>query len=165
MFRTDTHDLIQYDRGVDLVYRPVNIDRAYRQGMEFSLKLNPKNNVSMDLNYIWQKSKNKKTGDELTYTPRHKGKINCKFTFETDTKLEVIFRMMSRQYSDPENSDSGELDAYSCVDLKVTHPVFLKSQPADIFVHFQNLFDTDFEVHHGYPDDGFRFICGLNLNF
>ena len=45
LFRTNTQDLILYHRGVGLVYRPVNIDRAYRQGAEVSLKLNISDNI------------------------------------------------------------------------------------------------------------------------
>ncbi len=165
LFRTDTHDLIIYQRGTDLIYRPVNIDRAYRQGLEISFKMKLSSKASVDFNYIFQESKNEETDGELTYTPRHKGKITGKYILGTGTRLEAILRAVGDQYSDPENTDSKKLDAYSFIDLKIIHPVSIKSISGEVFVNFNNLFDTDFEIHHGYPDDGFRFVSGLNLNF
>jgi len=38
LFRTDTKDLIAYQKGADLIYSPANISRAYKQGLEFLLK-------------------------------------------------------------------------------------------------------------------------------
>ena len=43
LFRSDTHDPIVYDRGADLIYRPVNADRAWRHGIEATLKHRPRN--------------------------------------------------------------------------------------------------------------------------
>jgi len=165
LFRTDTRDLITYDRSeIDLVYRPVNIGRAYRQGVEVSFKI--KNNMAdLDLNYILQTSKNRETGGKLTYVPKSKLKATLKFSLKTATRVEMIFRALSHQYSEPENKNSEIIDSYTCTDMKIIQPFKIKSVNADFFVYFQNIFDTDFEFHHGYPDDGFRFISGVNLNF
>jgi len=29
----------------------------------------------------------------------------------------------------------------------------------------ENLFDADDEVHYGYPDDGIRFVAGVDLTW
>jgi len=165
MFRTDTRDLIIYERNeTDLIYRPVNINKAYRQGVEVSFKI--KNTLAdLDLNYIMQTSKNRATGGKLTYVPKNKLKATLKFSLKTDTRVEMIFRALSHQYSEPENKNSEIIDSYTCTDMKIIQPFKIKSVNADFFVYFQNIFDADFEFHHGYPDDGFRFISGVNLNF
>ncbi len=165
LFRSDTQDLISYRRGADLIYRPVNISRAYKQGVEVSIKYKWKKDASIDISYIFQKSKDKETDGELIYTPRHKAKITGKYVLATNTRLEAILRAVSDQYSDSENSDSKKIDDYTSVDLKMIQPFADKSLPGEFFIHIQNLFDTDFEFHQGYPDDGIRFVCGLNLNF
>ncbi len=166
LFRTDTHDLIIYERDeIDRIYKPVNINKAYREGMEVSLKINIKNLADLDLNYILQKSKNRTTGGKLTYVPENKLKATLKFSLKTATRIEMIFRTSSYQYSEPENKNSEKIDSYTCTDIKFIQPFKIKSINTDFFVYFQNIFDTDFEFHHGYPDDGFRFISGVNLNF
>lgn len=165
LFRTDTRDLIAYQRGADLIYRPVNISQAYKQGVEVSLKYKWSGNVSVDVSYIYQDTKNKQTGGELTYAPRNSGKVTGKFVLPTRTRIEAIFKAKGSQYSTIDNNQSGRLDAYNTVDMKIIHPVLIKLFPCEIFVNIYNLFDSDFEFHAGYPDDGFRFMAGINLSF
>ncbi len=164
LFRTDTHDLIIYERGeIDRIYRPVNINKAYREGVEVSLKINIKNLADLDLNYILQKSKNRATGGKLTYVPENKFKATLKFSLKTATRVEMIFKALSHQYSEPENKKTERIDSYTCTDVKIIQPFKIKSINTDFFVYFQNIFDEDFEFHHGYPDDGFRVVSGVNL--
>jgi len=166
LFRTDTYDLVMYERNkADLIYRPLNIDRAYKEGLEFSMKINMKDKAYFDLNYILQTSKNRETGGKLAYIPQSKLKATLKFSLKTITRVEMIFRALSHQYSEAENKKSEIIDSYTSTDIKIIRPFDIKSVTADFFVHFQNIFDKNFEFHHGYPDDGFRFICGLNFNF
>lgn len=35
----------------------------------------------------------------------------------------------------------------------------------ELFLNIRNLFDKDFEIHHGYPGDGIRFVSGVNITF
>lgn len=165
LFRTDNRNLIIYQRGEDLIKRPENISRAYRQGVEASLKLQWTKSLAIDASYIWQEAEEDKTGAELTYAPRHKGKLTVKYAFDVGTKIETSLRAVSHQYGDLENSENEKLDSYGSVDLKIIHPFHVKSCSSEVFIHFHNLFDTDFEAHHGYPDDGFTFVGGLNLTF
>lgn len=166
LFRTDNKNLIAYDRDKDMIYRPRNIYKAYRQGAELSLKYQGWENVSTDISYILQKTENRETDKELTYAPRHKFKLTLKYSLpDADTKIEAIFRAVSRHYGSLDNSNTQKLDAYHSADLKIIQPFTYKALSSEAFVHFQNLFDNDFEVHHGYPDDGFRVMCGFVLNF
>ncbi|MBU1056038.1 MAG: TonB-dependent receptor [Proteobacteria bacterium] len=165
LFRTNTSDLIIYQRGNDHIYRPVNISRAYKQGVELALKSELTKNISTDLSYIYQDTKNKETGGELSQAPHHNFKITGKFVLPTKTKIETIFKAVSSQYSSPDTPQEQKLDSYAVVNLKVIHPLALMSWPCEVFVHVDNLFDTDYEHHAGYPDDGFRFLAGMNINF
>ena len=165
LFRTDTRDFITYIRGDDLVYRPENISRAYKQGIEMSLTFKLHKDISLDLDYICQDTENRETDNELQYSLRHNVKVTGKFVLPTRTKLETIFKAVSHQYSSPDTAQSEKLDSYCLVNLKIIHPVLIKSLPCDLFVHIDNLFDKEFESHAGYPDDGFRFIAGMNINF
>ena len=165
LFRTDTRDMITYLRDENLIYHPDNISRAYKQGVEIFLTSKWQGNISLDLSYIYQDTENKETNKDLPYSPRHNAKLTGKFVLPTGTKIEAIFKALSRQYSSPGTVQSKKLDSYCVVNLKTIHPILIKSLPCEIFVHINNLFDTDFESHADYPDDGFRFIAGMNMNF
>lgn len=165
LFRTDTKDLIIYQRSADLIYRPVNISRAYKQGLEFLLKLNCTSYISMDLNYIYQHTKNKETGNELAYSPEHSAKLTGKLVLPAKTRIETIVKYVNNQYSSPDTAQKEKIDAHCVVNVKIIQPIIIESFPIKIFVHVHNLFDTNFESHAGYPDDGFKFLCGMSINF
>lgn len=163
-FRTTTRDLIAYQRGLDMIYRPVNIRHSYKYGSETSLQYKWANGLVADFNYIWQKTRNKDMGNDLAYSPNHKTKLTFKYVLKTKTRLETIIRTVSSQYSDVENTKSEKIDSYSTADLKIIQPVKIKQTPVEFFLHINNIFDADYEIHYGYPDDGFRFIGGFSIN-
>ncbi len=165
LFQTQTRDLIVYERGIDLISRPINISKGTKQGVEVSCKYNHNKRFSVDLNYIRQETENHDTEKELSYCPAHKGKLSLKYNSPLKTRLETIVRAVSRHYSDIANDKTKALSAYSTVDLKIIQPVRIKSISPELFVNFYNLLDEGYEIHYGYPDDGFRFLCGMNLNF
>ena len=157
--------MITYLRDENLIYHPDNISRAYKQGVELFLTSKWQKNISLDLSYIYQDTENKETSKDLPYSPRHNAKLTGKFVLPTETKVETIFKALSHQYSSPGTVQSKKLDSYCVVNLKTIHPILIKSLPCEIFVHINNLFDTAFESHADYSDDGFRFIVGMNMNF
>jgi iron complex outermembrane receptor protein len=166
LFRQDVTDLIAYEEGQDDIKRPENIPNAWRQGMEATFKWRITPQTDLDFSYIWQKSRNETNGRKLTYTPAHKLKTVLKQTFETtDTRLEVSLTADSEQYSDLVNSEEKKVDGYMSVDLKVVQPFKCRGLPLELFLQIHNLFDKDYDVHYGYPDDGFRAYAGLNIEF
>jgi iron complex outermembrane receptor protein len=165
-FRADTRDLISYQRGSDLIYRPVNIDNAYRQGIELIVKQDWKNGLGVDIDCIWQDSENRQTGSKLPYTPREKAKTTVKYSLrEWRTRLETTLRYEAEQFSETENRVLEKLKDYATMDVKMTQPVTFLKMASEWYLQVENLWDTGFEVHHGYPDDGVRFSTGVNLMF
>lgn len=166
LFRTETDDPILYQRGSDLIYRPINGDQAWRHGLEATWKYRLAAWLSLDANLIVQDSEIKETGNELTYTPNLKGKLTLQGTVpRTETRLETTVRYSGRQYSEMENREAQRLDDFISVDCKAIQPFRLGDLKAEWFVNIDNLFDTGYSVHYGYPDEGFRFLTGLNLSF
>ena len=165
LFRADTRDLISYQRGSDLIYRPINIDEAYRQGIDLTVKQSWENGIGADLGCIWQDSENRQNGNKLPYTPRQKVKTTVKYTIpEWRTRLETTLRYEAEQFSEAENHVQEKLKDYVTMDIKMTQP-FTLLKMAEWYVQIDNLWDTGFEIHHGYPDDGVRFAGGINLMF
>lgn len=166
LFRTETRDLIVYRRGTDLVYQPVNIDEAWRHGIELTAKYTWDIGLSLNLSYILQDSENLETGKELAYTPRHKLKVTFKYTLPGwETRLETSFRYQSERYSEAEARESEKLDDYATLDFKLLQPFTWGRTRWEGYLNLYNLFDQDFENHYGYPDDGFRLTAGCNLTF
>jgi iron complex outermembrane receptor protein len=165
LFRENTDDKIVYQEGADLIKRPVNIDGAYRQGIETVVDWELGTTVSFDLSYVWQQSRNRENGGELTYTPTHKFKLTLNWRLPTKTLTETTLTRVSRQFSDLENSPEKSVDGYTTVDLKIIQAMPFKKCKTELFAHFVNLLDQDHESHYGYPDDGFRVTAGANIEF
>jgi len=165
-FRSDTRDTILYQRGTDLIFRPVNGGRSWRQGLEATLKHGFDMGLTVDVDVIVQDSEIKGTGNEMTYTPNIKLTFTALYTLPNlGTRLETSVRYCGEQYSEMENREAERLGDYTAVDVKAIQPFKIKAMAAEWFVTVNNLFDTDFQVHFGYPDDGLRFISGINLTF
>lgn len=134
--------------------------------MEATFKRMLENGLTVDANAIVQDSEVCETGKELACTPALKLKLSLLYTLkDSAVRLETTVRYVSGQYSESQNRKDQRIDAYATVDLKAVKPFKIKALAAEWFVHIENLFDADFEVHYGYPDDGIRFVSGLNLTF
>lgn len=166
LFRSDTRDLIVYRRGDDRIYRPENADRAWRHGIELSVEYAVRPGLNVDISYILQDSENRETGQELAYTPRHEFKttLQCTLPF-ADTRLETTVRGESEQFSESGARPEWRLGDFVTADLQVLQPVEIGGMDGEVWLNLINLFDRDFEFHHGYPDDGLRFVAGVNWDF
>lgn len=164
LFRADTKDLISYKRGTDLIYRPVNIESAYRYGLEFTGTYAFTKATVMELNAILQNSSNSETGGELPYTPRVKAKASMRHTIlSSKTMLEGNIRYEGRRFSQIENLQTQWMEEFVVVDVKVSQPLKLGDKTAALYMNVYNLFDKRFEIHPGYPDNGIRFIVGCQI--
>jgi vitamin B12 transporter len=166
LFRNETDGLIGHERGADLIYRPVNIPRATRQGVETTAKYAWKNGFAAELNVILQKSNNSETNGDLPYTPRMKAKAGVQYAAPSlKTRFEFNARYEGTRYNQIENLPSQKMQEYITADLKATRPFSLGGKSGDAYARFDNLFDRKFQAHLGYPDDGFRFVVGMQMKF
>lgn len=79
--------------------------------------------------------------------------------------MESSLRAYSRQFTDTNNTPNEAIQGYATVDAKVIEPVTLGGYSGEVYLHLINILDRDYSSHYGYPDDGIRFVCGLNINF
>jgi iron complex outermembrane receptor protein len=165
LFYENTDHKIVYQEGTDLIKRPVNIDGAYRQGIETVVNWQLAPTASFDLGYVYQQSCNRENDKELTYTPEHKLKVTLNWTLPTKTRTETALTSVSSQFSDLENTSEKTVDRYTTLDLRIIHPMHFQKCKTELFAHFVNLLDEDYESHYGYPDDGFRVTAGVNIEF
>ena len=165
LFHEKTDDKIVYQDGADLMKKPVNIDGAYRRGLELSAGWEMTPTARMDISYVWQQSENRENDQDLTYTPDHKLKAKLNWCLPTKTRMETTVSYVSRHYSDLENSSEKSVSGYTTLDLKIIQPICCKACQTEWVLYIENLLDREYETHYGYPDDGFRFTLGLNVDF
>jgi iron complex outermembrane receptor protein len=165
-FGVETSDLIVSLRGADNIYRPVNIDRARRLGIELTLKYAWEMGFSAEVNAIVQTSRNGETGADLPYTPKVKLKTTMQYTLpKIKTRLEGVVRYESARFSDIEGLASQRLAPFTVVDMKAIQPFLIKGYSGEWFLRIDNVFNTAYESHFGYPDDGIRFATGIQARF
>jgi iron complex outermembrane receptor protein len=166
LFRADTFDLITSRRGADKIYRPVNISAVERQGIELTGKYGWETGLTVEASCTFQSSKDKETGNDLPYTPAIKLKSTVRYTLPSlKTRLEGTIRYEGARYGQLENLPSQRLSDYAVVDIKATHPFSIARVASDLYVRMDNLFNTPYETHLGYPNDGIRFTAGIQMRF
>lgn len=166
LFRADTSDLITYERGTDLIYRPVNLDSVWRQGVDLTGKYAWRNGFTAETSLTLQDSADKDSGKELSYTPNIKVKSTLSYTIEQlKTRLEGTLRYEGSRFSQLENLPGQKLDEYVVAGAKVTQPFMVGEIAADGYLKVDNIFDTSYESHIGYPADGAVVIAGVQLKF
>lgn len=165
-FGAETRDLIIARRGADRIYRPVNIPRAERWGLEITGKYLWETGPAVEMNAIFQRSRNGDTGEDLPYTPRMKLKAAVQYTLpRLKTRLEGVGRYEDARFSEGENIESQRLDPYTVFDMKVIQPFSVKECTGEWFLKVENVFNTAYESHFGYPDEGIRFSTGVQMRF
>ena len=164
-FREETDGKIVHLEGADRIKRPVNIDGAYRQGVEMTIDWQLVPTAGLDLSLLLQHSRNRENGKTLTYAPAHKIKMALDWAFPTKTRTQTTVTHTGSQFSDLENTPAKTIQVYTTVDVKLIQPVRLGAYPAECYLFFQNLLDEGYQVHYGYPDDGLRVSVGMNLDF
>ncbi len=166
LFRTDSADLISYQRGGDLIYRPMNIADAWREGIELTGKSPLCAGLSSETSLIVQHSENSATGQQLPYTPKVKIKQTLRYSLPGQkTRLEGTLRYEGRRYSQVENRAANAMGAFATLDLKASRTFTLRGVNCDGYVTVENLFDRRYQAHYGYPDDGIRVIAGVQARF
>jgi len=166
IFRADTSDLITSQRGADLIYRPTNLDRAVRQGVEISGKYLLGFGLAFETSLTFQDSENEDTGKELPYTPKVKVKETISYTVTaTKTRLESTIRYEGSRYSQMENLPAEKLSDYTVVGAKLVQSFTLAGTATDGYLKVDNLFDADYQSHFGYPADGLILAAGLQMKF
>jgi len=80
--------------------------------------------------------------------------------------LEGTIRYESSRFSQADNLSSQRLDEYVVVGIKAIQPFSIKGiTAADGYVKIDNLFNTRFQSHFGYPDDCIRFTASIQMRF
>lgn len=166
LFRSDSSDLITSTRGSDMIYRPMNIRHAVRQGGEIMARYAWEKGPTVEACLTIQDSGVSGSGNQLPYTPGLKMKYTLSYTLPClATRLESTVRYEGSRYSQVENKSYQRMDDAVLVDLKAIQPFRIGKIASELYVRVDNLFDTAYENHRGYPDDGIRAAAGIQMRF
>ena len=162
-FRDEIRDYITYVRGADLVYSPVNIDKVYRQGVDAGWQEKWFPFFETRIDYTFLDTENRENHKHLTYNPEHTVKFKVINRFPRGIRFETCIKYRSRAYSDITNSPAMDINQYSTMDIRFVK-TFTRLN-GQFFLAVKNIWDEDYESHHGYPDNGVRFETGIKINF
>ena len=142
------------------VWQPENIDSARTRGVELENKYKASAHLLFTLDYTYTSAKDRATGNDLIYQPRHSGIASVAYTapYEIETSLSVQYR--GKCYHDPDNQIP--VPGYSVFGAKIS-----KKWRSGIvsYLSLDNLFDKDYQTIRDYPMPGFAVTLGVKEKF
>ena len=121
-----------------------NVQKAYTQGVEISIKTKPFKNFNLNLGYTYLDTENKDTEKDLTYCPHHTISLGIDYKIKP---LKILVHWdtnyISREYTNSDNTKT--IPDYSISNLKVIKDI---SKIIKFSFEINNVFDSDY----GQPD-------------
>jgi len=160
IFRRNSDNLITWDAGNDLIWRPYNVNEAETDGLELSLNTNITNNITLDYSHTYLDSRNVATDKLLK--DQYYNDISLSYKPE---KYSIIFK------ASHVGGRINGLDEYTVCDLTFTKPLKIAKRNYDIKLSINNLFDEEYEVVSGpnspkdYPMPERNYMLTLSTKF
>ncbi len=144
-----------------------NVGKARFKGFEFALeaKLSPQLNVGGNYTYIDSRLDDPTNiSVKLTTTPRHKAFAYAKWRPSDAFTVIPALEYASRRWSEPAITGSGytRTDDYTLLNLKLDYRL---ARNWELSLTARNLFDKNYEVTEGYPQEGRNFVLATRYQF
>ena len=137
-----------------------NIGKAMTQGVETEIKTKPFWGFATAVKYGCLDTKDKETGKELTYTPRHKVKAELSyFNRRFGSGITLIEEYVGTRFQDEENKE--ELPSYFLTNIKINQSI---KDYVFIFLTIDNVFGEEYKDVR-FSEDSRTYKMGLNLKF
>lgn len=138
-------------------YDNINKGESEVKGIEVGLKKQFIPAVFGFVNYSYQNSEDKRTGEELEYVPENK------FNLGVDLKLNEYARINAAAYYVGKRPYSeGTLDNYMVINTKLIGKI---NENFDLSLTIYNLFDENYQETIHYPMPGREWQIGLSYKF
>ncbi len=162
LFYNDFDNLISFDSSTFLAE---NISDARARGVESVLNYDICPGLSMNLNYVYNDTKDENTGFALARRARHKAGVQ--FFVEPADNLDLTFSY--RLVNSRRENDGSRLDNFELADLSMNYSLgnsldnsFL-SKGTKLFLRLDNLFDEDYSEVAGFATAGFSAFAGIEI--
>jgi len=143
----------------------INIGEASSKGAEFTLESIPLKGMTLFASYTWCEALDDHTKQSLLRRPEHKAslKIYTDLSQKTHLSLSMLY-VGKREDNFYQNylTTRVTLPGYSLVNASLSYDLFKRSQ---LFLRFDNIFNSDYELIKGYAAPGFSMYGGLKLDF
>jgi len=138
-----------------------NVEKAYTQGIEASLKMAIIEDLLwLNMGYTYMKTKNKETGKELPYVPRHNLAAHIVFNYsKIGITMDIGTQLVSKMYKDVKNNK--ETENYNLVDIKLIKKL---AKNISMSIEGNNIFNSDY----GEPENdwwGATWLARLKIDF
>ncbi|MEJ2529976.1 MAG: TonB-dependent receptor [Gammaproteobacteria bacterium] len=149
---------IAYISNGDGTYSYQNIATSTRRGIDMGANWQINPTLKLNASYLFLQFTDDSTGLDLPFKPRHKAKIDLDAKLGK-TLVTLTGNYVADCYDDKQNTivQSGRFTA----DAKVTYPL----GNTKLLLSVDNLFDTEYETHVGYPAAGRTFMAGFRHQF
>ncbi len=159
-FRSDYDKLIKWQEDADNIYRPKNIDSAIIQGLEQEFKIEPFDNLSIDIGYTYLRAKDDKTNKYLTYQPKHKSSLSLLYKGLAGLNIGLEAQFVDRRFDNATNTIY--VKRYYVLGLRLSKRI---NDKIDTFINIDNLLNKKYQSRRGYPLPGFSITSGMKLEF
>ena len=171
-FENKFDDLIQFVQ-VGGLFRPVNVSKAWTQGEEVTLELEPIDKLLFTSNYTHVETKDFSTRRELRRVPHHVGNVGVTWepipTLNLFTQINVVSSQFDQAF-DPVTFNTARVrnPGYYRIDLGATYHVFPKrgNVPAlDVTARINNVTDQRYAEVFGFPNLGINALVGVQARY
>jgi vitamin B12 transporter len=145
-------------------YEYENVDKARTKGLELTLSVRPRDDVSILAGYTYTDTENLETGEELLRRPRNKYNLAVHYRIPVGGEVQLdILHVGKRDDIDSEDwSQVKALEAYTVVNLAAAYDL---STRVRLTGRVENLFDEDYEEVSGFGTPGVAGYLGARLSF
>ncbi len=166
VFLSDVEDYIQFvdiddpDDPTSTIQQNQNVGKVYLYGVEANLTVRLKDNLDGGLSYTYTEWDNRSNDEKITGIPEHK--INVFTHYCLWEKLDLTAD--ATYYSGRFSSSNGvrETECFTVVNFKAQYALF---NGLAVEAGVNNLFDEDYEVDEGFPEEGVSFFTNLTYRY
>jgi len=159
-FRSGYNNLINWQKDTDNIYRPKNINSAVIDGIEQEFKIEPFDNLDVDIGYTYLSAKDDKTHKYLTYQPKHKFNFSINYNGFSGFKIGLKGEFVDRRFDNATNTIY--VKRYYVLGVRLSKDI---RKNVNLFFNIDNLLNKKYQSRYGYPMPGFSLTSGMKLEF
>lgn len=137
-----------------------NIGKVYLYGAEADLHMRFSEQLEGGLNYTYTRWDNRENSEKITDIPKHKIRAFAHCTLWEKLGLTVDAEHYAGRYS---SSDGvRETDSFTIANIKADYALF---KGLKLEAGVDNVFDEDYEIDEGYPEEGVCYFTNLTYRY
>lgn len=137
-----------------------NIDSAEMEGIESFISFDPLENLSIDTNYTYIRTKDLESKKELRRRPKHEVALNLNWDYIEKGNINLTANYIGGRWDN--SSNTKKLKPYTILYLKTSYDL---KDNFEVFFKVDNVFDRTYHQVLGFSNPGRSFYGGLTGTF